>query len=130
MTVPIIDPRFTRWQIVEEDTFGAKWLTNKSEDMTPESKVKDKVKRILTDMGVYWMMPNTGGFGNSGYPDFLCCINGRFLAVECKAGNNRPTALQLREHDIIRAAGGVVLVINENNYDRLAVEVAVLKAAE
>lgn len=85
--------------------------------MTPEKKVKDKVVRILKDEGVYYFFPATHGFGRSGVPDIICCANGRFLAIECKAGGNKLTALQTREIETIRIAGGMAIVANEDNWD-------------
>lgn len=82
---------------------------------TPEKKVKDKVVKILKEKGVYYFYPVTGGYGNSGVPDIVCCYNGRFIGIECKAGKNKPTALQLRNLEQIVSNGGVSLVINENN---------------
>jgi Holliday junction resolvase len=52
-------------------------------------------------------------------PDIIACVNGRFLAIECKAGGNKPTALQTREIELIRLAGGVAVVVNEANWDTL-----------
>jgi Holliday junction resolvase len=86
---------------------------------TPEKKVKDKVVRILKDEGVYYFFPATHGFGRSGVPDIICCANGRFLAIECKAGTNKPTALQVREIETIRTAGGIAVVANEQNWDSI-----------
>ena len=85
--------------------------------MTPEAKVKVKVVKILKTHGVYYFYPVTGGFGRSGIPDVICCVSGYFLAIECKAGNNKPTPLQEAEMQKIRDAGGVTLVINETNID-------------
>lgn len=87
--------------------------------MTPEGKVKVKVKKYLTEMGAYYAMPATGGYGLSGTPDFLVCYRGRFVAIECKAGKNRPTALQEAALDRITKAGGMSLVIDETNVDDL-----------
>lgn len=84
---------------------------------TPEAKVKAQVKKILVEMGAYYFMPATGGFGRSGVPDIVGCVNGRFFAIECKAGNNKPTALQDRELALIQACGGIAMVINESNID-------------
>jgi len=81
---------------------------------TPEVLVKAKIKKILKDNGVYYAMPIGTGFGNSGVPDFLCCVNGRFLSIEAKAGRNIPTALQEKNMRDIRIAGGVALVVNED----------------
>ena len=92
--------------------------------MTPEGKVKKKVQQILKDRGAYYFSPVTGGFGRSGVPDIVACFHGRFIGIECKAGNNKPTALQLKNLADIETAGGVSLVINEDNVDVL---VATLK---
>lgn len=80
---------------------------------TPESKVKAQVKRLLDSYGAYYFFPNMGGYGRSGVPDIIACCNGYFLAIECKAGTNKPTALQLREIGRIDAAKGRAFVINE-----------------
>ena len=87
---------------------------------TPEGKVNDKVVKILKQYGVYYFFPVTGGFGMSGIPDIICCHNGRFIAIECKAGKNKTTALQDAHLARIRAAGGVAVVINEENVNGLA----------
>ena len=87
--------------------------------MTPEGKVKKKVQQILKDRGAYYFSPVTGGFGRSGVPDIVACYHGKFIGIECKAGNNKPTALQLKNLDEITKAGGTSLVINEDNVDLL-----------
>ena len=86
---------------------------------TPESKVKARVKAILKNLGAYYVMPVTGGYGNSGAPDFLVCIRGKFIGIECKSGNKKPTALQLKNLDLIDKAGGWTFVINEENVSSL-----------
>lgn len=86
---------------------------------TPESKVKSAVIKILKANNVYYFFPATHGYGRSGVPDIVSCVRGRFVAIECKAGNNKPTALQERELDNIRRARGIAVVINENNIDLL-----------
>ena len=75
------------------------------------------MKEKLTDMGAYWAMPVTGGYGASGIPDFMICHKGFFIGIECKAGNNTPTALQKKNlQDIVNSGGGVA-VINEDNLE-------------
>lgn len=83
--------------------------------MTPEGKVKASVKKLLIKAGAYYVMPVTGGYGNSGAPDFIICHKGRFIGVECKAGKNKPTALQLSNMMHIAESGGKALVINEES---------------
>lgn len=87
--------------------------------MTPEAKVKQKVRLILEKYGAYYTMPVTGGYGASGVPDFICCYHGRFIGIECKANGNTPTALQLNNMKRIALAGGRTGVINETNIDDL-----------
>ena len=83
--------------------------------MTPEAKVKAKVKTILKDVGAYYAMPSTGGYGSSGVPDFLVCHSGKFIGIECKAGAGKTTALQDKNLRDIEKSGGVTFVINEDN---------------
>jgi Holliday junction resolvase len=83
--------------------------------MTPEAKVKASVTKILKEFGAYYFSPMTGGFGRSGVPDIIACYRGFFLAIECKAGKNKPTALQEREMGKVNAAGGMAILINEVN---------------
>ena len=83
---------------------------------TPEAKVKAKIKAILKAHNVYYAMPIGTGYGNSGVPDFLCCVNGKFVAIEAKAGKGQATALQLKNLQEIDACGGYSLIIREDNY--------------
>jgi hypothetical protein len=86
---------------------------------TPEAKVKAKIKAILKAHNIYYAMPIGTGYGNSGVPDFLCCVNGCFLAIEAKAGKGTTTALQLKNMQAINAAGGYTCIINETNLENL-----------
>lgn len=84
---------------------------------TPEAKVKERIKKILKEHGVYYAMPMGTGYGNSGVPDFLCCIKGRFLAIEAKAGKGIPTALQEKNIRDIEKAEGDAWVVRESNLE-------------
>lgn len=98
--------------------------------LTPEGKVKAKVVKILREEGVYYFFPATHGYGRSGVPDIICCVAGRFLAIECKAGTNKPTALQVYEIEQIRSVGGVAVVVNEANWDNTRDILRKLKGGE
>ena len=86
---------------------------------TPESRVKSRVVAQLKALKAYYFYPVTGGYGGSGVPDIVGCFKGKFFAIECKAGTNKPTALQQKNIDSIAAQGGAVLVVNETNMDRV-----------
>ena len=86
---------------------------------TPEAKVKKQIRAVLDAHGAYYAMPIGTGFGNSGVPDFLVCVGGRFIGVEAKAGKGKTTALQDANLAKIRANGGLALVISEANINEL-----------
>jgi hypothetical protein len=45
----------------------------------------------------------------------LICVKGRFYGIECKAGKNKPTALQELNLKKIIESGGVALVVREDD---------------
>ena len=96
---------------------------------TPEAKVKAKIKTILKENNIYYAMPIGSGYGNAGVPDFLCCVNGYFVAIEAKAGKGKTTALQLKNLQAINTAGGYTLIINETNLDYLRQVIAECRGA-
>ena len=83
--------------------------------MTPEKKVKRDVTKVLDLFGAYYFSPMTGGFGRSGVPDIIACYKGKFIGIECKAGNNKPTELQKKEIAKIQKAQGSAIVVNEGS---------------
>ena len=87
--------------------------------MTPEKKVKAKVKQILKDLSCYYCMPATAGYGSSGVPDFIVSYRGKFIGIECKANGNKPTALQEKNLNDRKNSLGQSLVIDETNVDML-----------
>ena len=94
---------------------------------TPEAKVKAKIKKILKDHNVYYAMPIGTGYGSSGVPDFLCCVNGNFLAIEAKAGKGTTTALQDKNIRDIKQAGGTAAVIAEEQLEYLEQLIQLMK---
>lgn len=89
---------------------------------TPENKVKNQVRATLdkyAHLGLWYFFVPQNGYGRSGVPDIVGCFRGYFFAIECKAGDNQPTALQEKEMNGIHRAGGRAIVVNEKNLDRL-----------
>jgi len=99
--------------------------------MTPEGRVKKAIKQWLDARG-YWRagdarpkdgvrgwyyMPQNMGMGVSGIPDFV----GSGLrggqpfpwAIEAKAPGGKPTPQQVDRHNEMRAAGWLVLVVDD-----------------
>ena len=82
---------------------------------TPENTVKAGVRKLLDTLGIYHFMPPANGFGRAGIPDIIACMNGHFVAIECKAGKGKTTALQDRELNAILNHGGTVFIAREHN---------------
>lgn len=85
----------------------------------PEVLVKRRVHARLKAANAYAVNYIGGAFANNGTPDILACYRGKFIGIECKAGKNKPTRLQLRNLEKIEEAGGLAFVINETNVELL-----------
>lgn len=83
--------------------------------MKNEGDVKAACKEIFKRLGIYYFMPVPVMYSRTGVPDFICCGQGLFIAIETKFGYNKPTPLQEIELEKIRTTGGKTFVINEKN---------------
>lgn len=79
--------------------------------MTPEGKIKQKVRMVLNAFGSYHHAPVLNGMGKPSL-DFICCHKGRFFAVETKAAGKQFTVRQEQTALEIRDAGGVVFRVS------------------
>ena len=86
---------------------------------TPERKVKQACIDIIEKHKAWHFFPAQNGYGRAGIPDIIICHRGKFLAVECKAGFNKTTALQEREIAAIQKAGGSAMVVREDTIELL-----------
>lgn len=82
--------------------------------MTPEGRVKAGIKRLLVERGIWFYMPVQNGMGVTGIPDFVCCWEGLFLAIEAKAPGKLSSlsANQERQIALIQNAGGIAVVVD------------------
>ena len=83
--------------------------------MTPEGKVKKKVKENLQSIGACNYMPVSKGMGRSGCPDILVCYKGLFMAFETKSPGKikNVTPNQEREINAITRANGLAHVVDD-----------------
>lgn len=81
---------------------------------TPEGKVKEAVRKLLRSRGIWFYQPVQNGMGVVGIPDFICCHDGQFIAIETKAPGklNSVTANQERVLEEIREHGGFAIVVD------------------
>ena len=61
----------------------------------------------------YWAGSN---FTKKGVPDILACINGDFYGIEDKSDTGRPSMLQLKNLEWIRAAGGYGILLYPKDF--------------
>lgn len=80
--------------------------------MTPEGRIKEKVKRALAKLArLYRFMPVQNGMGAPSL-DFLLCAGGWFVAIETKAPGKKPTPRQEDTMKAITDAHGIVFVVD------------------
>lgn len=88
--------------------------------MTPEGKVKDRVKKLLKEAGAYYHLPVLNGMGAPTL-DIIGCHRGAFFAIETKAPGKKPTERQLQTMEAMSAAGGTVFVVDGSDASMAAV---------
>ena len=81
--------------------------------MQPESRRVKKIKAYLKGRGDTHFYKIHGGdnYQVIGIPDLLCCVRGRFVALEVKEPGEQPSKKQVLELQRIRDAGGVSAVV-------------------
>lgn len=71
------------------------------------SDLRRTVCRYLDIQGAYYL-PILGGLGTrSGSPDILCCLRGRFVAIELKVKRDKLRPKQVEQRRLIEQAGGL-----------------------
>lgn len=95
--------------------------------MAQEKRYETKIKRLLNSLGAYYVKQFGCGFTAAGTPDLLCCLNGRFVAIEVKADDGRPSALQIHNIQKIRESGGIALIAYPKDFDALSALLNALK---
>lgn len=100
--------------------------------MAQEKQFENKVKRYLESNGIYafgtpiqkmtvspvgYYEKRWGGgqFAKSGLPDLHIVVRGRSMECELKAPNGKPSALQLKNIDLINVSGGVGMILVEDS---------------
>lgn len=97
---------------------------------TPEAKVKRFIREYMDEWfpDAWTYAPPGGMFGSTGAPDRLYLWKGVFIAIEAKAGDNTPTALQWKHLKHIARQGGVAAVVTNKDLDKMnKIRSAVLK---
>lgn len=94
---------------------------------TPEGKIKRKLREKLRQLpACYVFMPVQTGLGASTL-DYLCCVNGHFIAIETKAPRGKMTPRQnVVMAEMLEAGGLVFAVDSEETIDQCIARLALL----
>lgn len=87
--------------------------------MKAEKAYETKIKGFLKKHGVYCVKYFGCAFSQAGTPDLLTCINGKFVAIEVKSSDGKPSELQLHNLRQIDAAGGIAILAYPEDWDNL-----------
>lgn len=85
--------------------------------MGPEKRFENKIKKFIKLKGGWQVKYFANRNTKSGIPDILACVNGYFVAIEVKAQDGHPSALQLHHCSEIRKAGGFAFVLYPSGFD-------------
>ena len=94
-----------------------------------ESRLSRKIMKKLRTKGYFVFKIHGGPTMMAGLPDIICCVRGRFVALETKMPDKRENTSMIQRvvHAKIRAAGGVVEVVTS---EREALRVCARVVAE
>jgi len=87
-----------------------------------EKQFENKVKNFLKENNC-WYVKYWGGshFTRAGIPDLLCCIGGKFVALELKSDTGKPTELQKWNLRKIRESGGLGMVLYPDQFEEFQI---------
>lgn len=87
------------------------------ESLAEEKNLENRMKKFIETMGGWQVKFHANSFTKSGIPDCLCCVEGRFVAVEVKSSQGKPSPLQIHQLKQIDKAGGYAILLYPDNYD-------------
>lgn len=85
----------------------------------PEKLFENKIKAELKRRGIWYVKYFANRNTLAGVPDLLCCVNGRFVALEIKAEKGRVSKLQQYQIEQIQNANGIAFAVYPNQWDAL-----------
>ncbi len=87
--------------------------------MGKEKEFEIKVKDFLRNSPTVWYFKNWAGpYSQSGIPDIIACVNNNFVGIEVKASDGKPSALQIRNIEMIKAAGGIGYILYPKDFEK------------
>lgn len=98
--------------------------------MAEEKRFEEKVKKYLLERGCYYVKYFANRNTKAGIPDILACVRGRWVAIEVKASNGKPSELQLYNRRQIRQAGGIAIILYPDKFDEFKKLIRLIEKGE
>ena len=95
-----------------------------------EKQFENKVRAYLNSIGAYVYKTMGGLFTKSGIADLLVCYKGYFIAIELKAKDGKPSALQIYNKKLVERAGGISIILYPEYFNKLKEFLKSLKPVE
>lgn len=93
----------------------------------PEKLFENKVKAFLKQLPKCWYFKVMGSmFQRSGIPDIIGIVNGTFFALELKAEDGKPTALQVYNVQQLKYCGAYAKIIKPSDWELVKKELELL----
>ena len=83
-----------------------------------EKNFENKIKAYLKSIGAYFIKTHGDRFSRVGTPDIIACIKGKFVAIEVKSENGKPSELQLYHIQQINNAGGYGVILYPKDFEQ------------
>lgn len=110
--------------------------------MAAEKLFETKIKKFFHSVGIYpagmalnkmkikssgWYFKYWAGpYSKAGIPDIICCIDGRFIAVEVKSEDGKPSLLQERNVELITECGGIAYILYPKDFEQFKKDIAAI----
>lgn len=87
--------------------------------MAAEKQFENEIKKFLSELPKTWFYKNwSGPYSKSGIPDIIACVNGKFVAIEVKASNGKPSELQKRNIRLIQEGNGLGYILYPKDFEQ------------
>ena len=89
-------------------------------NLAAEKNFENKIKKELKRRGAWFVKFFANAYTPAGIPDILCCIAGRFVAIEVKGGSSYGlTELQKYNLEKLAENGALALCVYPTGWDEL-----------
>ena len=95
-----------------------------------EKNFENKIKQYLEDQNCWYVKFFANAYTKVGIPDILGVARGYFIAIEVKAPNGTPSALQKYNVKKISECNGFAVIVCPNQFEELKYMIQCLKCRD